>query len=55
MGEDPNPLWQRLGLYDEKQERFRDPDVRGLLAAQVLRRRLLEAQAVACVQEALRK
>ncbi len=55
VGEDPNPLWQRLGLYDEKQERFRDPDVRGLLAAQVLRRRLLEAQAVACLQEALKK
>ena len=53
VGEDPNPLWQRLGLFEEKQERFRDADVRGLLAAQVLRRRLLEAQAVACVQAAL--
>ncbi len=53
VAEDPNPLWHRLGLFEDGQERFRDPDVRSILAAQVLRRMLLEEQAVECLEKVL--
>ena len=52
---DPNELWKRLGLFDNMQERFRDPDVRSILAAQVLRCRLHERKAVECLERLLLK
>jgi hypothetical protein len=52
---DPNGLWQRLGLYENGQEKFREPDTRSILAAQILRRLIWEEKAVCCLESILEK